>query len=1042
MCAAVVEHVAVEEEVRAERRRILVRLLEGLDELERARGGGAARRDPGLSRGRRALRRRTSANRSARHYRVKLAALLEDRMVTLRDIAFVRAAATRRARAGFALEDYLNAFRVGQQAFWEAVVACAGETPLGHAAALTLAGPLMRYCDFASTHAAHAYVEYQQYMVADADRERRDLLEHLLAGEMPTRGPLLAAARPTASPRTRGCWSPPAVTVDARADADAPHVGSAAIACAGLHDAKTLVVVRQTEIVAILVARRRTPIRAGCAIASTRCSAGCAGGHRAGDGRQHGGRPASASCRAPTRRRTWPWPGVGEEGGVAALARLTPFDYLALRADDTARRLVDPHLRAFLDEDRRRGGVAHRDDPRGRRRRPQPAPGGRAPAGPPQHRPVPPAPDRGAHRTQPAADRRPARPARGNRPGRRARRRLASAPEAHEQSGEHHRRCSTPPSSSPPGAYRLGEPGDERDATLAARAHRPLAGRQRTRSRASCAPRGRDVAPALARKLADPLLADHPATDVTYERRRGVLRVGAAAGCPTGDEWEAAARGDDGRAWPWGDDFDPERCACAESGWGWTAPVDRAPGGRRPVRRRAARRQRLGVGVRPHRGRRLARGARRLLPRPRVGRARRARAARRPGARHAHHRLSHRHRPREAPVTQDPATIIDALREVYDPCCADRGISIVDMGVVEDVRVDGAHVDVDLVLTTGLVPVRGHHVLRHPRSPARPRRRRDRRRPGRLGPGVDARPPVGVGARRAQHAARGARALPRAPARRERSLTMATETAPDQQAARERKVDAFVFDCVCHIFNFDPANALGPPGADVRRAPLRLPPAAHQGGRAGPLARGVHEGVERRRDLRHGHRGLRHRHDRRPAAAAHRPLPRRPVAVGEVRRDGRQAPRPRGLLGLGQPARGQEGARPHDAPGRGPRREGVQVLQRALRLRAAVPVAHGRPAHRLPGVRARAGARRQPDRRPQGRAARAAADRAHAHVRHGRRGGQLPRHQLRHLPRRAAVARRGAVADRALPEPLRVDRRDGQLHLAPAAGVRRDARAR
>ena len=35
----------------------------------------------------------------------------------------------------------------------------------------------------------------------------------------------------------------------------------------------------------------------------------------------------------------------------------------------------------------------------------------------------------------------------------------------------------------------------------------------------------------------------------------------------------------------------------------------------------------------------------------------------------------------------------------------------------------------------------------------------------------------------------------------------------------------------------------------------------------------------------------------------------------------------------------------------------VQVLQRPLRLRAAVPVAHGRPAHRVPGVREGAGAR-------------------------------------------------------------------------------------
>jgi metal-sulfur cluster biosynthetic enzyme len=52
----------------------------------------------------------------------------------------------------------------------------------------------------------------------------------------------------------------------------------------------------------------------------------------------------------------------------------------------------------------------------------------------------------------------------------------------------------------------------------------------------------------------------------------------------------------------------------------------------------------------------------------------------------------------------DRAAIVDALRDVYDPCCADRGVSIVDMGVVEDVRVDGAHVDVDLVLTSGWCP--------------------------------------------------------------------------------------------------------------------------------------------------------------------------------------------------------------------------------------------------------------------------------------------------------------------------------------------------
>ena len=52
----------------------------------------------------------------------------------------------------------------------------------------------------------------------------------------------------------------------------------------------------------------------------------------------------------------------------------------------------------------------------------------------------------------------------------------------------------------------------------------------------------------------------------------------------------------------------------------------------------------------------------------------------------------------------DEQALLDALRDVHDPCCADRGISIVDMGVVEDVRVDGAHVEVDLLPTTGWCP--------------------------------------------------------------------------------------------------------------------------------------------------------------------------------------------------------------------------------------------------------------------------------------------------------------------------------------------------
>ena len=128
--------------------------------------------------------------------------------------------------------------------------------------------------------------------------------------------------------------------------------------------------------------------------------------------------------------------------------------------------------------------------------------------------------------------------------------------------------------------YRLGEPDAERDVTLpAVRIGRwPVVNASLARFvRAT----GREVAPGLARKLAYPLLSDHPATDVAYEDAAAFC-AWAGGRLPTGDEWEAAARGEDGRAWPWGEVFDPECCACVESGWGWTAPVTTHPPGASP----------------------------------------------------------------------------------------------------------------------------------------------------------------------------------------------------------------------------------------------------------------------------------------------------------------------------------------------------------------------------------------------------------------------------------------------------------------------------
>ena len=51
----------------------------------------------------------------------------------------------------------------------------------------------------------------------------------------------------------------------------------------------------------------------------------------------------------------------------------------------------------------------------------------------------------------------------------------------------------------------------------------------------------------------------------------------------------------------------------------------------------------------------------------------------------------------------DPS-VSAALRDVYDPCCRDKGISVVDMGLLHRARLDGGHARVELLLTSGWCP--------------------------------------------------------------------------------------------------------------------------------------------------------------------------------------------------------------------------------------------------------------------------------------------------------------------------------------------------
>lgn len=48
--------------------------------------------------------------------------------------------------------------------------------------------------------------------------------------------------------------------------------------------------------------------------------------------------------------------------------------------------------------------------------------------------------------------------------------------------------------------------------------------------------------------------------------------------------------------------------------------------------------------------------------------------------------------------------VVEALRTVYDPCCAERGVSVVDMGLVRSAVVRDGMARVELLLTSGWCP--------------------------------------------------------------------------------------------------------------------------------------------------------------------------------------------------------------------------------------------------------------------------------------------------------------------------------------------------
>ena len=245
---------------------------------------------------------------------------------------FVRVRGARRARELMPLDALLETYLIGQRTVWESIVAAAGDTPEGMRIAQELTAFTFRYTHAINVAVAQAYLRESQAVASEAERRRRDLLDHLLAGHAPgaeeERRAETLGLRPTAGH----------VVVVAAAE---HHTEDLLVRALVSQDPQhPFVVVRHSEVVAVVpVHVRRGPRELRAALersagllarahgVSLRAGVStlCAG---LGEIARGYGEAARALRHADADR------------AVVALEEIPLFEYLTAGADDTAQRLI------------------------------------------------------------------------------------------------------------------------------------------------------------------------------------------------------------------------------------------------------------------------------------------------------------------------------------------------------------------------------------------------------------------------------------------------------------------------------------------------------------------------------------------------------------------------------------------------------------------------------------------------------------------------------------------------------------------------------
>ncbi len=283
-----------------------------------------------------------------------LNSISEGRPASRADFPITAEHAILRVRAGIALSDFLQGFRIGQVSLWEAIVEAANPERATRDAAVDLAINVMHVIEVGSSMAAEAYMEAQQADVAEGDRLSRDVVDDLVAGRTVTPGPKAELVfRAGLGESTPVVVAVGVVAAPLPDDTRLREVLSTVRSLLGSGE-RGIATIRQDDVVGVVpslgsgselvsLIERAQRILAARGID---IGVGLSTVHPGVRGVPEAHREAVIAHRSLAGRP-----------GVCPLSALGPLDYLTLVADDTAPRLVRPEVRTLVEDDTRAGGA-------------------------------------------------------------------------------------------------------------------------------------------------------------------------------------------------------------------------------------------------------------------------------------------------------------------------------------------------------------------------------------------------------------------------------------------------------------------------------------------------------------------------------------------------------------------------------------------------------------------------------------------------------------------------------------------------------------